>query len=196
MTAIPAGLLLAGISFAHLFAQDLLSAALLFPAGLFSIGIGLVFAFAAYTGTSPRWLEALTTVPQTSDTGFAPAAQPAIPRPRPPLVDAFVTRVLAQDHVWTLRSDAGWLSRPAATGPTMQVMPFWSDRPHAEAWAARESPQCQPVDVSLRSFIDDWLPPMPDDGLLVGIEWTAPAPQLEADPVALRNELIRRRDAP
>ena len=98
----------------------------------------------------------------------------------------FVQRVLDSGQVWGLESTEGW----AVSGEEGQEsMPFWSDRDAAAQCAKEEWSGYEPTAIPLEEFLDNWLPGMAEDGVVVGTNWNADLGGVESQPLALKQEL-------
>ncbi|WP_144391615.1 DUF2750 domain-containing protein [Pleionea sediminis] len=70
------------------------------------------------------------------------------------------------------------------------VMPFFSAQDFAQAVCHGEWANYQPRAIELDDFIDNWLPGMQKDGLLVGVNWTEDLEGLEQEPLELSLDLL------
>ena len=70
------------------------------------------------------------------------------------------------------------------------VMPFWSDHALAEAQCTDDWQDCQVRAIELDDFIDNWLPGMQKDELLVGVNWTTELEGVEKEPLDLSLDLL------
>jgi hypothetical protein len=84
---------------------------------------------------------------------------------------AFRREVPGEGRVWSVRDAMG---HPAPKDPSgHRAMPFWSKPSRAEhvigAVAAFRS--FDVVEIPVGTWLDDWLPGLQRDGLLVGVNW-------------------------
>jgi hypothetical protein len=100
----------------------------------------------------------------------------------------FVRRVVELGKVWGLHTDDGWVVSPSNDGER-SVMPFWSDRAYAAQCAADEWHGYEPTAIPLQSFLEQWLPGMANDDVLVGTNWNAQLIGVEVAPADLLREL-------
>ncbi|BFM09061.1 DUF2750 domain-containing protein [Halioxenophilus aromaticivorans] len=97
----------------------------------------------------------------------------------------FITDAADTGCVWGLEGPDGWALCDSETFPQSQVMPFWSQPEFAESHCVDEWQGHQVVAVSTEEFLDDWLPGMHDDQLLVGINWNDELAGQEVEPLDL-----------
>jgi hypothetical protein len=84
---------------------------------------------------------------------------------------AFRREVPGEGRVWSIRDAAGFPAPKDAAG--VRAMPFWS-KPSRAQRIVGGVPAYQGFDVveiPLREWLDDWLPGLRRDGLLVGLNW-------------------------
>ncbi len=72
----------------------------------------------------------------------------------------------------------------------IDVMPFWSRKAFAQAVCLDEWADCEPQPVDVDDFIDNWLPGLQKDGLMVGINWTTDLEGTEIEPLELSLDLL------
>jgi len=83
---------------------------------------------------------------------------------------AFVLLILG--CIWGLQDkDENWALVGSSDHDNIDVMPFWSSKPLADALCSGEWSVYQSVVIEIEEFLDDWLPGMHSDVLLVGINW-------------------------
>jgi hypothetical protein len=89
-------------------------------------------------------------------------------------VAAFYRDVRRHGRVFAVRDAAGFPVPVAAGGG--RSMPFWSTRSRAERviLSVPAFATMYPEELSLTLFVERWLPGLQRDGLLVGLNWTAP----------------------
>lgn len=74
--------------------------------------------------------------------------------------------------------------------PGTDVMPFFSQQKYVEAVCTGEWSGYAAQPIELDDFIDNWLPGMQKDGLLVGVNWNAELEGLEVEPLDLSLDLL------
>ena len=70
----------------------------------------------------------------------------------------------------------------------IDVIPFWSSKPLAEALCSGDWGVYKPVAIDIEEFLDDWLPGMHGDVLLVGVNWDVDLEGMEIEPLDLLEE--------
>ena len=103
-------------------------------------------------------------------------------------VDRFIVEGIATGCIWGLEGPEGWALCDSEKYDDTEVMPLWSTREAAEAHCVDEWGVYQPVAIALSEFMDDWLPGMHDDVLLVGVNWTIELEGEEWEPLDLLEE--------
>ena len=99
--------------------------------------------------------------------------------------DRFLAEAIATGCVWGLEGDEGWALCPANSSDEVDVMPLWSQPDYAQAHQVDEWQDYKVVPISLEELLDDWLPGMHDDVLLVGPNWNADLEGDEVEPLDL-----------
>lgn len=87
--------------------------------------------------------------------------------------------------VWTLEGPDGFAVCPSNVSDTVDVMPFWSQPEFAKLHCVDEWKDYEVVPVALEEFLDDWLPGMHDDLIMVGVNWNAAMEGDEVEPLDL-----------
>lgn len=90
--------------------------------------------------------------------------------------------------VWGLEGEEGFALCPSNVSETVDVMPLWSQPEFAQVHCIDEWKGYKPVPISLEELLDEWLPGMHDDTLLVGINWTESMEGDEVEPLDLLEE--------
>ncbi|WP_188150749.1 DUF2750 domain-containing protein [Teredinibacter waterburyi] len=101
----------------------------------------------------------------------------------------FIEEALETGCVWGLENDEGWALCPANSNAELDVMPLWSQPEYAKAHCVEEWSSYVPVPISLEELLDDWLPGMHEDVLLVGTNWDASLEGLEVEPLDLLEDV-------
>lgn len=99
----------------------------------------------------------------------------------------FIGESIATGCVWGLESSDGWALSPAENGD-LDIMPFWSQPELAKALCVEEWLDYKVIPLSLEEFLDDWLPGMHEDIILVGINWNSDMEGSEVEPLDLLND--------
>ena len=103
----------------------------------------------------------------------------------------FFSDAMATGCVWGLQSPEGWAICESEKYPDTPVLPFWSQPEYASAhqkddWAAYEL-----IPIALDEWLDEWLPGMHDDVLLVGVNWDDELLGIEKEPLDILEEFER-----
>lgn len=101
------------------------------------------------------------------------------------IYDQFIHDALATGCVWGLESDDGWAICPSSSNDEIDVMPLWSQPELAEVHCQQEWAKYRPVPISLEELLDEWLPGMHEDVVLVGIDWNQQLDGEEVEPLDL-----------
>lgn len=102
--------------------------------------------------------------------------------------DRFIMEAIQTGCVWGLEGPEGWALCPSERYNDTDVMPLWSERSLAARHCIEEWLDYQPVVIALEELLDDWLPGMHEDVLLVGVNWTAALEGDEWEPLDLLDE--------
>lgn len=101
------------------------------------------------------------------------------------IYDQFIHDALATGCVWGLESDDGWALCPSSGNDEIEVMPLWSQPELAKVHCQQEWATYRPVPISLEELLDEWLPGMHEDVVLVGIDWDQQLDGEEVEPLDL-----------
>ncbi len=101
----------------------------------------------------------------------------------------FVEKVRETGEVWGLRIEDSWAYCPSNEYEDTDVLVFWSDRASAQSHVQGEWSEHKPESIPLDEFIENWLPGMDEDGMLVGPNWDADLRGLEVEPQDMVEEL-------
>lgn len=95
-------------------------------------------------------------------------------------LDQFYDDALATGCVWVLAlaNDEGFALCDSELHDDTPVMPFWSQPELAQRHCVDDWSCYQPVPVSTEEWLDEWLPGLHEDMILVGLNW---AEDLEGD---------------
>ncbi len=105
------------------------------------------------------------------------------------IYDEFIANAIEMGCVWGLEGDEGWALCPSAGNVEVDVMPLWSDPDAAKRQCCDEWGQYTPVPISLEELLDEWLPGMHEDVLLVGIDWSTSLDGEEVEPLDLLEDI-------
>ena len=100
--------------------------------------------------------------------------------------DRLIIESLDLGCLWGLCDEQGqWALVESSTDATIGVMPFWSHAELATPLCCGEWCIYKPVAIELEEFLDDWLPGMHTDVLMVGANWNAELEGREIEPLDL-----------
>lgn len=100
-------------------------------------------------------------------------------------MDRFIVEAIATGCVWGLESPEGWAICPSEKYKETDVMPFWSQPEFAQQHCEGEWSIYSPVAVALDEFMEEWLPGMHEDVLLLGVNWNSELEGPEVEPLDL-----------
>lgn len=103
----------------------------------------------------------------------------------------FIEDALETGCVWGLENSEGWALCPSLNNDELDVMPLWSQPEYAEVHCREEWEDYKVVPISLEELLDDWLPGMHDDVLMVGPNWNDDLEGLEVEPLDLLEDVDR-----
>lgn len=103
-------------------------------------------------------------------------------------LDRFIVEAMELGCVWGLQGPDGWALSASDEHDDVDVMPFWSQESFARAHCVDDWQGYQPVPIDLDEFLEDWLPGMHEDVLLVGINWNEALEGDEMEPLDLLEE--------
>lgn len=106
-----------------------------------------------------------------------------------PAYAAFLDAAVQGGLVWGLEDEQGWALVPSEAVPECDVLPLWADAGTAAACACDDWADFTPQAIPLDALLQDWLPGMAADGLLVGVAWTSELEGVEAPPLELQADL-------
>ncbi len=85
--------------------------------------------------------------------------------------------------LWGLESDDGWALCPSEASDDVDVMPLWSQPEFAQQHCVEEWANYKVIPISLEELLDDWLPGMHEDVLMLGPNWNTALEGLEMEPL-------------
>ena len=104
-------------------------------------------------------------------------------------LDRLVVECLENGCVWGLQdTDGNWSLVSAIDNDSIDVIPFWSAEGLAQALCTGDWDVYKPVAIELEEFLDDWLPGMHADVLMVGVNWNTDLEGQEMEPLDLLEE--------
>jgi hypothetical protein len=102
--------------------------------------------------------------------------------------DRFIVEALELGCVWGLQGKDGWALCSSSEHDDVDVIPFWSQEQFAALHCVDDWADYQVVPLDLEEFLEDWLPGMHDDVLLVGVNWNGELEGEEIEPLDLLEE--------
>lgn len=102
--------------------------------------------------------------------------------------DRFIVEAMENGCVFGLEGPEGWALCPSDKYENSDVMPLWSTLDLAQVHCREEWADYQPVAIELEELLDEWLPGMHDDELLVGVNWDSALEGEEYEPMDLLEE--------
>ena len=105
--------------------------------------------------------------------------------------DLFVGEAIDTGCVWALEGADGFALCPSVDNDSIDVMPLWSQPEYAQAHCKGEWNRYKPAPISLEELLDDWLPGMHGDLILVGVNWNLALEGMEVEPLDLVEEIDR-----
>lgn|SRR5690606_29136281 len=103
-------------------------------------------------------------------------------------LDQFIVETIEHGCVWGLQGPEGWALCASEKYENSDVMPLWSREQFAQIHCQEDWKDYVPVPIELEEFLEDWLPGMHEDVLLVGINWNADLEGEEMEPLDLLEE--------
>lgn len=97
----------------------------------------------------------------------------------------FIGEALAQGCVWGLEGAEGWALCASHRNDEVAVMPLWSQPEFAQAHAVEDWSDYKVVPIAVAELLDEWLPGMHEDLLLVGPNWDEDLQGDEMEPLDL-----------
>ncbi len=107
------------------------------------------------------------------------------------IYEGFLARAIETGCVWGLECDTGWALSPSSTSEKIDVMPLWSRPEEAQQHCRDEWLSYRVVPIALEELLDEWLPGMHHDVLLVGIDWNEDLAGEEVEPLDLLEDFDR-----
>lgn len=104
-------------------------------------------------------------------------------------IDRFIVEAIQTGCVWGLEGPDGWAVCPSERNEEIDVMPFWSQPEFAQCHCVGDWSVYKPVPVALEEFLDDWLPGMHEDVVMVGVNWNEEMEGEDMEPLDLLEEI-------
>lgn len=101
----------------------------------------------------------------------------------------FIDQVLEYESVWGLCSDEGWAQCESENYEDAGVILFWSEQSYVKDFMAKDWQDYKISKISLEDFLNNWLPGMDEDGILVGINWSEEFDDIEMEPLIVLDDL-------
>ena len=103
--------------------------------------------------------------------------------------DRLIVECLEQGCIWWLQdATENWALVGSTDHDDIDVIPFWSSTLLAEELCVGDWDVYKPVAIEIEEFLDDWLPGMHSDVLLVGVNWNVDLEGAEIEPLDLLEE--------
>ncbi len=98
----------------------------------------------------------------------------------------FVEQVTLSKQVWGLVDKDGWaMTASDNISENQEIMPFWSQKEYAITHCDGDWINYRAEAIPLDEFMNNWLPGMHEDQMLIAINLTADLTGLEVDPIEL-----------
>lgn len=94
--------------------------------------------------------------------------------------EQFIASAVDTGCVWALEGGEGWAVCPSTKNDALDVLPLWSEPERASIHCRDEWAEYRVIPISFEELLDDWLPGMHEDVLMVGVDWNE---ELEGDEV-------------
>ena len=105
--------------------------------------------------------------------------------------ELFVEEAIETGCVWGLEGPEGRALCPSVQTEDVDVLPLWPQPEYAQAHCIEDWSVYKPVPIALEELLDDWLPGMHEDLLLVGTNWNKALEGLELEPLDLLEDIDR-----
>jgi hypothetical protein len=103
-------------------------------------------------------------------------------------LDRFIVEAIENSCVWGLQGPEGWALCASEKYDNSDVMPLWSSEAFARVHCVDDWQAYAPVAIEMEEFLEDWLPGMHEDVLLVGVNWNIELEGEEMEPLDLLEE--------
>lgn len=105
------------------------------------------------------------------------------------IYDNFIAEAIELGCVWGLENEHGWALCPSSLNEDVDVMPLWSDADIAQGHCQDEWADFKAVPISVEELLEEWLPGMHHDVLLVGVDWDKDLEGEEVEPLDLLEDI-------
>lgn len=105
--------------------------------------------------------------------------------------DLFIANAIDTGCVWALEGEEGFALCPSVDNEELDVMPLWSQPEFAALHCKDEWTSYEVVPIALEELLDEWLPGMHGDLMLVGVNWNTALEGMEIEPLDLVEEIDR-----
>lgn len=102
--------------------------------------------------------------------------------------DRFIIESIEQGCVWGLQGPEGWALCSSEKHDETDVMPLWSQPEFAQVHCVDDWANHTPVAIDLEELLEDWLPGMHEEVLLIGVNWDEELEGEETEPLDLLEE--------
>ncbi len=100
----------------------------------------------------------------------------------------FVKRVADWEEVWSLRDKKGWVLSENDEG--VKSIPVWPHPEYAKLCAEESWKGNKPSSIELQEFMENWLPGMETDGVLVAVFPTPSGKSVQVSAAELKQHLL------
>lgn len=80
----------------------------------------------------------------------------------------FVKKIADWEQIWSLRNQDGWVLA-SSDAVDMHLVPVWPHQKYVAACLSEEWDNCKPASISLKDWIEKWIPGMLKDNLQVAV---------------------------
>ncbi len=105
--------------------------------------------------------------------------------------EQFLAEAIDTGCVWALEGEEGFALCPSVDNDELDVMPLWSQPEYAQLHCRDEWAEYEVVPIALEELLDDWLPGMHSDLMLVGVNWNHELEGIELEPLDLLEDIDR-----
>ncbi len=97
----------------------------------------------------------------------------------------FIDEILEVGEVWGIVQNEGCAMCESIEDQSRTVIPFWSDKALAEIHCVDDWQEYKVEKIDLQDFVEQWLPGLKEDELLLGPNWNSALEGLEIEPTEL-----------
>lgn len=101
----------------------------------------------------------------------------------------FLEEALETGCVWGLEGPDGWALCASVKNDDITVMPLWSQPEYAQEHNSGDWQAYEAIPIAVAELLDDWLPGMHEDVIMVGPNWDEDLQGLEVEPLDLLEAL-------